>query len=67
MLDYGNLKMAKESTGDVGFQPPGLKFKGKAAITRRQLQQTRAKLQTQKRNELQAQSADGAVPELALS
>ena len=57
MLDYGKLKMAGESTGDIGFHPPGLKFKRKQAITSRQLEETRAKLQIKRRTE--AQSGDG--------
>ena len=35
VIEYGNLKMVGNSTGDVGFHPPGLKFKGKNAITSR--------------------------------
>ena len=49
--------MAGEATGDIGFHPPGLKFKGKQAITSRQLEETRAKLQIKRRTK--AQSGDG--------
>lgn len=51
--------MVGKSTGDVGFQPPGLKFKGKDAITSRQLQQRRSKMQSQRRRgELRIHSAE---------
>ena len=49
VIEYGNLKMVENSTGDVGFHPHGLKFKGKNTITSRQLQERRTKLQSQRR------------------
>ena len=51
------MKKAGETTENVGFQPPGLKFKGNDAITTRQLLQTRAKLKIIKTKEIQCQSA----------
>ena len=59
VLDYGKLKMAGEITGDIGFNPPGLKFKGKQAITSRQLEETRAKLQIQRRTIAQYGDVNG--------
>ena len=48
--------MVGNSTGDVGFHPPGLNFKGKNAITSKQLQERRTKLQSQRRTELHIHS-----------
>ena len=56
VIEYGNLKMVGNSTGDVGFHPLGLKFKGKNAITSRQLQERRTKLQSQRKIELRIHS-----------
>ena len=33
VINYENIKIARQTTGDVGFKPSGLKLKGKAAIT----------------------------------
>ena len=51
--------MAGEATGDIGFHPPGLKFKRKQAITSRQLEETRAKLQIKRRTEAQSRDGNG--------
>ena len=58
VIEYGNLKMVGNSTGDVGFHPPSLKFKGKNALTSRQLQEIRTKLQSQRRTELRIHSTE---------
>ena len=44
IINHRNVKQVGESTGEVGFKPHGLKFKGKAALTSRQLQVERANI-----------------------
>ena len=45
----------------IGFQPHGLKFKGKNAITSKHLENERATLEIQKRMSAQARSTEMAI------